>query len=507
MPYPRLTASAAAELIAHDSNVAFSGFTPNGIPKDIIREVRKRAEILHANGEPYQIGIITGASGCQSLEGDMAAAHAIKFRGPFSTNKDFRIHTNLGEIDYEDMHLGHVAERLRRGFYGEIDWAIIECSEIEEGADECRAYLTTAGGIVPTIVRLAKRIFIELNHFHSPKSKFLHDVYECEEYPRRKPIPLLSVGGRIGTNYVSIDPRKIVAVVETNTPEEARGFKDPNEDLSIIGQRVVDFFISDMKKGHIPSCMFPIQSGVGTTGNAIMKAIGRCEGQLPPLEVYSEVVQDAVVELIEKGKISQASCAAMTCTNECIQHVYDNMDFFSRHLTLRPSELANSPELIRRFGVIAMNTALECDLYGHENSSHVCGSSLMNGIGGSCDYERNGSISIFYTPSTAKDGKISAIVPMCCHVDSTEHDVDVIVTEQGIADLRGKGPMRRAQEVIENCAHPDYKPLLRDYLTYIAPKGHEPQSMRAALAFHDTYLKKGDMRLTDWGEFVSTPQK
>jgi len=219
------------------------------------------------------------------------------------------------------------------------------------------------------------------------------------------------------------------------------------------------------------------------------------------MEVFSEVVQDAVVELIEQGKISQASAAAMTCTNECIQHVYENIDFFSRHLTLRPSELSNAPELIRRFGVIAMNTALECDLYGNENSSHICGSSLMNGIGGSCDYERNGSISIFYTPSTAKGGKISAIVPMCCHVDSTEHDVDVIVTEQGVADLRGKGPMRRAQEVIERCAHPDYKPLLREYLR-IAPQGHEPQHMRAALAFHDTYLNKGDMRLTDFSEYL-----
>jgi acyl-CoA hydrolase len=158
--------------------------------------------------------------------------------------------------------------------------------------------------------------------------------------------------------------------------------------------------------------------------------------------------------------------------------------------------------VIRRLGVIAINTPLECDLYGNENSSHVCGSALMNGIGGSCDYERNGYISIFTTPSTAKGGKISAIVPMCCHVDSTEHDVDIIVTEQGVADLRGKGPVRRAWEVIENCAHPDYKPLLRDYLNHIAPMGHEPQHMRAALAFHDTFLRKGDMRLTDFSEYL-----
>lgn len=148
-----------------------------------------------------------------------------------------------------------------------------------------------------------------------------------------------------------------------------------------------------------------------------------------------------------------------------------------------------------------MNTAIECDIYGNENSSHICGSKLMNGIGGSCDYERNGYISIFTMQSTAKNGTISTIVPMCSHVDSTEHDVDVIVTEQGVADLRGKGPLHRAQIIIENCAHPDYKPLLRDYLK-LAGKGHEPQSMRAALAMHDTFLRKGDMRLTNFGEYL-----
>ena len=490
MKYRRLTPAEGAAMIEDGVTIGFSGFTPNGIPKAVIREIRKKAEALHAEGKPYQVGIVTGASGCQSLEGDMAKAHAIKFRGPFSTNRDFRIHTNLGEIDYEDMHLGHVAERLRRGYYGPIDWAFIEVSDLEEGDDVCKAYLTTAGGIVPTIVRLAKHIMIEWNHFHNPNSKHLHDVYECKEYPNREPIPLLHVGGRIGTEYVEIDPKKIVGVVESNIPEEARAFKAVNAETQAIGENVVDFFLRDMKAGHIPAGMFPIQSGVGATGNAVLEAIGSCEG-LPPLEVFSEVVQDAVIDLIERGR-----------TNEKVQHVYENMDFFRKHLTLRPSELANGPELIRRFGVIAMNTALECDIYGNENSSHICGSSLMNGIGGSCDYERNGSVSIFYTPSTAKGGTISAIVPMCCHVDSTEHDVDIIVTEQGVADLRGKGPVKRAHEIIEHCAHPDYRPLLRDYLKHIAPMGHEPQSMTAALAFHDTFLRKGDMRLTDFSEYL-----
>lgn len=501
MAYRRITAAEGAAMIENGANVGFSGFTPNGIPKAVVRETYKLAIAEHEAGRPYQIGILTGASSCQSLEGDLARAHAIKFRAPFSTNKDFREHVNLEEIDYEDGHLGHMAEKLRRGFFGPIDWAIIEVSDLEEGEDVCKASLTTAEGIVPTIVRLAKRIIIEWNHFHSPVAKYLHDVYECAEYPNREPIPLLKIGQRIGKTYVEIDPKKIVGVVDCNIPEEARSFKAPDSDTLRIGENVVEFFLKDMKEGHIPSCMFPIQSGVGATGNAVMEAIGKYADQLPVLNVFSEVMQDAVINLIEKGRIDQAEATAMTATNECIQHVYENIEFFKHHITLCPSEISNAPETIRRFGVIAMNTALELDIYGHENSSHICGSKLMNGIGGSCDYERNGSISIFYTPSTAKGGKISSIVPMCSHVDSTEHDIDIIVTEQGVADLRGKGPKRRAEEIIEHCAHPDYKPLLREYQR-IADKGHTPHNLRAALAFHDTFLTKGDMRLTDFSDYV-----
>lgn len=294
-------------MINDGETIGFSGFTPNGVPKAVVRELSKRAISEHEAGRPYALGLITGASSCQSLEGDLANAHAIKFRAPFSTNADFRRHCNLGEIDYEDMHVGHVAERLRRGFYGDIDWAIIEVSAIEERGGECRVWLTSAGGIVPTIARLAKRIIIEHNTFHSPEVRHLHDVYECMEYPHRQPIPLTSVGGRIGTEYVTLDANKIVGVVECDIPEEARSFKALTPETELIGQHVVDFFIRDMKAGHIPSCMFPIQSGVGVTGNAVMQAIGQCDG-LPPLEIYSEVVQDAVVDLMTRGKVAQASC-------------------------------------------------------------------------------------------------------------------------------------------------------------------------------------------------------
>ena len=500
MAYTHITAAQAAAMINNGDTVAFSGFTPSGVPKAVTRELSKRAVAEHDSGREFAVGIITGASSCQSLEGDFANAHAIKFRAPFSTNADFRRHANMGEIDYEDMHLGHMAERLRRGFYGPVHWAVIEVSAIEELGDKLRFYLTSADGIVPTIARVAQRVILELNTFHDPRVRLLHDEYECAEWPHRQPIPLTSVGGRIGTPWIEVEKSRVAGVVECCIAEEARSFKQLTPETEAIGQNVVDFLLADMRRGHIPPTMFPIQSGVGATGNAVMEAIGKC-GALPKLEVFSEVVQDAIIDMMLEGKISQASVAAMTVSNECLKKVYDNIDFFAERLTLRPSELSNSAELIHRFGVIAMNTALECDIYGNENSSHVCGSRLMNGIGGSCDYERNGSISIFYTPSTAKGGAISAIVPQCCHIDSTEHDVDIIITEQGIADLRGKGPARRAEEIIEHCAHPNYRPLLREYQR-IAAAGHEPCSLRAAFAFHDTLQKKGDMRLTDFGEYI-----
>ena len=146
MAYARITAEEAASFIKDGDNIAIGGFTPNGDPKAVFRELSKRAVREHEEGRPFKVGIFSGASSCQSIEGDMAKAHAIKFRAPFSTNKDFRDHVNMGEIEYEDTHLGHMAERLRHGFYGDMDWLIVEASDIEEYDDECHLSLTSAGG-------------------------------------------------------------------------------------------------------------------------------------------------------------------------------------------------------------------------------------------------------------------------------------------------------------------------------------------------------------------------
>jgi len=501
MAYRRMTAAEAAALIKNNENLGLSGFTPAGTAKAVTKELAKIALAEHEAGRPFKVGIFTGASTGQSTDGDLANAQAIKYRAPYTTNPDFRKHVNMGEIPYNDIHLSQMAQELRYGFYGDIDWAILEVCDIEEGETTCKAYLTAAGGISPTVARLAKKgVILELNAFHNPNAKYLHDVYEPKDPPCREAIPITKVSDRIGLPYVEIPASKIVGVVECNIPDEARAFKDNDPVTDAIGHNVAEFLVADMHRGIIPKSFLPLQSGVGSTANAILGALGTDEN-VPNFNVYTEVLQDSVVGMMLDGRVIDASACSLTVSNECLMEIYDNMDYFKKHLTLRQSEISNSPEIIRRLGVIAINTAIEVDIYGNANSTHISGVKMMNGIGGSGDFERNAYLSIFTCASTAKGGLISAIVPFVSHQDHSEHDVNIIATEQGVADLRGKSPIERAHEIIEKCAHPDYKQLLWDYLK-IAKMGQTHHYLPAAFAMHDTLARKGDMRLTDYAEYI-----
>lgn len=498
MALARLTAAEAAALIKDGDTLGLSGFTPAGTPKAVTAELAKVAHAEHEAGRPFQVGILTGASTGDSCDGVLSVENAIRYRAPYTTNGDFRKRVNAGLIAYNDIHLSHMAQEIRYGFLGDIDWAILEaCAVTEDG----KVYLTAAGGIAPTVARLAKKgVIIELNAFHSDRSIGIHDVYEPLDPPSRAAIEINKPSDRIGTTYVQVDPKKIVGVVECDIPDEARAFKDSDPVTEQIGQNVADFLMADMKRGIIPASFLPLQSGVGSTANAILGALGS-NPAVPAFNVYTEVLQDAVVDLMRQGRVKSASTCSLTVTNEVLKGIYDDIDLFKDRLVLRPSEISNNPEIIRKLGVIAINTAIEVDLYGNVNSTHICGTKMMNGIGGSGDFERNAFLSIFTCPSVAKGGCISSIVPFCSHLDHTEHDVNVVITEQGVADLRGKSPKQRAQLIIENCAHPDYKQLLWDYLK-IADKGQTCHKLSAAFAMHDTFLREGNMIKTNFAEYV-----
>src|SRR5690625_6634292 len=206
------------------------------------------------------------------------------------------------------------------------------------------------------------------------------------------------------------------------------------------------------------------------------------DSEFEDLEVYSEVLPDSVFDLMDAGKVTFASSCSITLSEEKMKAVYENFAKYRDKLIMRPQEISNQPEIIRRLGLISINTALEFDIYGNVNSTHVGGTKMMNGIGGSGDFARNARLAIFVTKSIAKNGDISSVVPFASHVDHTEHDVDVIVTEQGYAELRGLAPRERVPLIIENCAHPMYREQLWEYYNEALERGGKtPHVLEKAL--------------------------
>ncbi|KAA6324402.1 Propionyl-CoA:succinate CoA transferase [termite gut metagenome] len=496
MSFKFITAAEAAGFIKNNYNVGLSGFTPAGSPKAVTAEIARIAEEEHAKGNPFQIGIFTGASTGDSCDGMLSRVKALRYRAPYTTNTDFRNAVNNGEIAYNDIHLSQMAQEIRYGFMGKINVAIVEACELTEDG---KIYPTAGSGITPTVCRLADQIIVELNSAHSKKMIGLHDIYEPLDPPYRREIPIYKPSDRIGTPYLQVDPKKIVGVVQTNIPDEARPFTPADQITEQIGINVAGFLAADMKRGIIPSTFLPLQSGVGNIANAVLGALGH-DKTIPNFEMYTEVLQDSVINLMKEGRVKFASTCSLSVSNEILNEIYNNMDLFRDKIVIRPSEISNNPEIARRLGLISMNTAIEADIYGNINSTHIGGTKMMNGVGGSGDFTRNAYISIFSCPSVAKEGKISSIVPMVSHHDHNEHSVNIIITEQGVADLRGKSPVERAHTIIENCAHPDYKNILWDYLR-IAGKGQTPHCIQAALGMHTALNRTGDMKNVDWSKY------
>jgi acetyl-CoA hydrolase len=491
--FPVLSAAEAASIIDNGQNVGFSGFTPAGAPKAIPMALAERAIAEHEAGREFQIGVLTGASTGPSLDGALSKAKAMKFRTPYQTNSDLRDRINAGKTSFFDLHLSMMPQVTRYGFLGPVDVAVVEVADITAGGG---LVLTSGVGVSPTFCNMAKKVIVEFNHYHPPAILGLHDIYEPADPPHRMHIPIYKPSDRIGSPIIRVDPSKIVGVVETNLPDEARGFSEVSPLTEAIGNNVAEFLARQLAEGMIPRPFLPIQSGVGDIANSVLGALGRHPG-IPPFEMYTEVLQDSVVDLIEKERVTFASSCSFTVTPSALKRVYDNLDWYRSRVVLRPQEISNNPEIVRRLGLISINTAIEVDIFGNVNSTHVMGRKLMNGIGGSGDFTRNAYLSCFTTPSTAKGGKISTIVPLVSHLDHSEHSVQIIVTEFGVADLRGKSPYERANEIIDHCAHPDYRDLLRGYLN-ILKGGHTPHTLSAAFRMHEQFQDSGDMHGCHW---------
>ncbi len=481
------SADDAAKLIKDGMKVGASGFTPSGYPKAVPLALAERVK----RGERIKIDLLTGASVGDELDGVLARVGAIKKRLPYQTDESIRQYINEGKGEYIDMHLSHAPQYVRYGYLEKIDVAIVEAVAITE---EGNIIPSTSVGNTPVFVERADKVIVEINTSQPLELEGIHDIYSPENPPNRKPIPILKPDDRIGTPYIPCSPDKIEAIVVTDIPDNVRPLGEIDDIARKISGYLIDFLEAEVKAGRLPQNLLPLQSGVGSVANAVLA--GLMESKFENLYCYTEVIQDSMLDLIDLQKVIIASGTSITPSEQGLIRFYNNISRYKGRIILRPQEISNNPEVIRRLGVIAMNTALEVDIYGNVNSTHVMGSGMVNGIGGSGDFARNARLSIFTTSSTAKGKKISCIVPMVSHHDHTEHDVMIVVTEQGLADLRGSSPKERAIKIIENCAHPDYRDMLKEYFE-AAQKGrfkHTPHIIGKALSWHQRYLDTGSMK-------------
>lgn len=482
-----MSADQAARLIAPHTNIGMSGFTGSGHPKVLPQALAAIINDRHAAGEDFKVGIWTGASTGPELDGALAKVDGIELRFPYQSDPDCRKRINAGKLDYIDMHLSHVAQHVWFGFLGKLHYAVVEVAGIREDGSLIPA---TAVGNNKTWLDLADKVILEVNHAHDLRLEGMHDIYYGTKLPpHRMPVPIIHPDDRIGQPHFNCDPDKIIAIIETNLPDRETEFAAPDETSTAIAAHILDFLKQEVKMGRMPENLLPLQSGVGNVANAVMAGLET--GPFTGMTAYTEVLQDGLLRLIKSGRVRSASASALSLSREGLKEFHDNLEFYRERIILRTQEISNHPEVVRRLGVIAMNGMIEADIYGNVNSTHIKGTSIMNGIGGSGDFARNAYLNFFMTPSTAKGGSISCIVPMVTHVDHTEHDVEVIVTEQGLADLRGLSPKKRARAVIENCAHPAFKPALSDYFDRalrLSPGQHTPHLMNEAFNFIPNWL-------------------
>ena len=491
-----MSADAAASLIQNGDHVGMSGFTGAGYPKLVPAALARHIERVNQGGTGFRIGVWTGASTAPELDGALAKVGGIEMRLPYQSDPTCRARINAGQMDYIDIHLSHVAQFVWFGFLGKLNVAVVEVAGILEDG---RLIPSSSIGNNKTWLDQADKVILEVNSRQPLALEGMHDVYYgTERPPHRKPIPMVHPGDRIGDCYLHVDLNKVVAVVETDLPDRNTAFAAPDENSEHIAQHILEFLGHEVKKGRLPAELLPLQSGVGNIANAVLSGLNR--GPFNDMTGYTEVLQDGMLEMVKSGKLSMASATALSLSTAGMKEFLDNLDFYRQRIVLRPQEISNHPELIRRLGVISMNGMIEADIYGNVNSTHIMGTRIMNGIGGSGDFARNAYLSMFMTPSTAKDGNISCIVPMVSHVDHTEHDVQVIVTEFGLADLRGLAPRQRAKVVIDTCAHPVYRAALRDYVERAQKSAkaghggmHTPHVLDEALSWHSRYERDGRM--------------
>ncbi|MCJ1370415.1 acetyl-CoA hydrolase [Loxospora ochrophaea] len=496
------------DLFPHGSYIGWSGFTGVGYPKKVPTVLANHVEKNGLQGK-LKYSLFVGASSGSETENRWARLDMIERRSPHQVGKEIAKGINEGRINFFDKHLSMFPVDLVYGYYTmnkpskKLDVVIVEASAItEEGGIIPGASV----GASPELVQMADKIIIEVNTA-MPSFEGLHDITMTDLPPKRKPYLIMAPEDRIGTPHIPVDPEKVVAIVESDYADQTQPNAPEDDTSRAIAANLIDFLKHEVSQHRLPPNLLPLQSGIGNIANAVIGGLSH-GNHFTKLKVWTEVLQDSFLDLFDSGHLDFATATSIRFSPDGFQRFYSGWETYAGKLLLRSQQVSNSPEIIRRLGVIGMNTPVEVDMYAHANSTCVMGSRMLNGLGGSADFLRSAKISIMHTPSTRPSKSdptgVSCIVPMCTHVDQTEHDLDVVVTEQGLADVRGLAPRERARRIIKHCAHPDYRPILSEYLDRAEYEclrkgwGHEPHLLWQAFAMHKELDERGTMKIRSW---------
>jgi len=472
---PVVDAAAAAASIDADATVLTSGFGSVGYPKAI-------PLALADDDRDLSLTVVHSGNVGDEIDVDLVEAGAIERRFSYQSSRVARAATNRREVAFSDRNASSIGDEVQHGGLVDPDVAVVEAVAVGEGW----FVPSTSLGQVPAFVEAADQLYIELNRRQPLELQALHDVYRPDAPPNRGPVPITEPGERIGTAHVSFDPGKLAGVVETDIADSTYTFRDPTDDDLAIAEHLGDFLSAELERSPVFEDAVHLQFGVGSLGNALMGELQELDFGDRDVVYFGELIQDGLLDMLDDGQLECASATSMALTDEGQRRLFENVQRYAEDVVLRPADVSNHPGVIDQFGVVGVNSAIEVDIYGNVNSTHVGGKRMINGVGGSADFNRNSLVTVCALPSTLNGGDVSRVVPMAFHVDHTEHDVDVFVTEQGVADVRGLSPVERAERIIEQCAHPEFAPELRDYLDDVREQdNHIPHDVQRAAEWHE----------------------
>jgi len=295
----------------------------------------------------------------------------IERRAPHQVGKEIAKGINNGNINFFDKHLSMFPVDLMYGFYTKdkigskkLDVAIVEATEITEDGGIIPG---ASVGASPEIIQMADKIIIEVNTA-SPTLRGLHDITMTDLPPRRKPYLVMSPEDRIGTEHIPIDPEKVVAVVESDYMDQTQPNAPEDATSRAIASNLIEFLKREVKLGRMPENLLPIQSGIGNIANAVVGGLASGGADFKNLKVWTEVLQDSFLDLFDSGNLDFATATSIRFSPDGFKRFYDNYKRYAPKLLLRSQQVSNSPEIIRRLGVIGMNTPVEVDIYAHANS-------------------------------------------------------------------------------------------------------------------------------------------